>query len=51
MDLLHEQLRSIWDSLEIITEFTVPFIDWPKVKVLLLADDAIYYSSTFLEGA
>ena len=27
MDLLHEQLGSIWDSLEIITEFTVPFID------------------------
>ena len=48
MDLLHEQLGSIWNSLEIITEFTIPFIDWTKVKVLLLADDAIYYGSTFL---
>ncbi len=48
MDLLHEQLESVWDSLEIITEFVIPFVDWTNVKVLLLADDAIYYGSTFL---
>ena len=35
MDLLREQLGSIWDSLEIITEFTVPFIDCLKSATII----------------
>lgn len=47
LDILHKRLDDIWDKLIIVTEITLPFIDWKDIKVILLADDAIYYGSTF----
>lgn len=47
LDILHEDLKEIWDKLIIITEITLPFVDWNNMKAILLADDAIYYGSTF----
>lgn len=47
LDILHDDLKEIWDSLIVITEITLPFVDWNNMKAILLADDAIYYGSTF----
>lgn len=47
LDILRQQLDDIWDKLIVITEITLPFLNWKDIKVLLLADDAIYYGSTF----
>lgn len=47
LHLLRRKLKQVWNSLEIITEYTFPFLDWSDIKVMILADDAIYYGSTF----
>lgn len=47
LDILHDDQKEIWDKLIIITEITLPFVDWNNMKAILLADDAIYYGSTF----
>lgn len=47
LDILHDDLKEIWDRLIIITEISLPFVDWNNMKVILLTDDAIYYGSTF----
>lgn len=47
LDILHERLEKIWDKLYIVTEIAIPFLDWTEVKAIILADDAIYFGSTF----
>lgn len=47
LDIVHQRLNDIWDKLLVVTEITLPFLDWKEIKVILLADDAIYYGSTF----
>lgn len=47
LDILRKKLKQVWNSLEIITEYTFPFLDWQDIKAIVLADDAIYYGSTF----
>lgn len=47
LDILHNKLRKIWDQLIIVTEITLPFLNWEEIKAIILVDDAIYYGSTF----
>ena len=47
LDIVRQRLDDIWDKLIIVTEITLPFLNWEDIKIILLADDAIYYGSTF----
>lgn len=47
LDILHGRLNEVWDRLYIFTEIAIPFIEWSEVKAVILADDAIYFGSTF----
>lgn len=47
LDIVHQRLDDIWNKLIVVTEITLPFLNWKDIKVILLADDAIYYGSTF----
>lgn len=47
LDMVREQLTSVWNKLEIVTEIALPFLKWDKIQTVVLMDDAIYYGSTF----
>lgn len=47
LDIVRDKLNDIWDKMIVVTEITLPFLNWKGMKVILLADDAIYYGSTF----
>lgn len=47
LQLLQENLETIWSKMIVVTEFALPFLDWNRINKVILVDDAIYYGSTF----
>ena len=43
----YSQLETFWDKIVIVTEIALPFLQWNKIKKVILVDDAIYFGSTF----